>query len=207
MDSSIIFSMQNISKSFHGVTVFEDFSIDFKYGEIHCICGENGAGKSTLIKILSGAYQADGGTILYKNEPVMIHTPYEAQKMGIQTIYQEHTLFPKLSVTDNLFAGGELTKNGIVDKRDMRRRTKEILNYLNSKISPDRIVGTLSDSEQKMVEIARGLLKGSQLLILDEPTSSFSKNEVGYLFEVLDRMRRDGKCIIYISTILRKPLR
>ena len=115
MPEDLILEMKGISKSFPGVKVFEDFDFDLRKGEIHCICGENGAGKSTLIKMLSGAYTPDKGDIYFDGKKVVL-TPHSAMQIGIQTIYQEHTLFPLLNVVENLFVGKEVT-NGIVIKR------------------------------------------------------------------------------------------
>ena len=199
MPNGVIVEMKNIVKSFYGIDVFKDFSLEFREGEIHCICGENGAGKSTLIKILSGAYQPNGGEIFYMGKKVKIENPKNALELGIQTIYQEHTLYHKLKVYENLFVGHEYMKSGFVDKAQMIRKTQEIMDYLETDISPNATVGKLGDGEQKLVEIARGLVQQSKMIIMDEPTSAFSRKEIGHLMNVLRQLKKDGKCIIYIS--------
>lgn len=199
MPNEVLIEMKDIVKSFFGVTVFKDFSLDFRSGEVHCICGENGAGKSTLIKILSGAYQPNGGEIFFEGKKVSMDHPRIALELGIQTIYQEHNLYTKLPVYENLFVGHEYMKGKFVDKAAMINKTQEILDYLDTPISPNAVVGTLGDGEQKLVEIARGLVQKSKVIILDEPTSSFSRKEIEHLLNVIKQLKNDGKCIIYIS--------
>lgn len=179
--------------------MFKDFSLDFKAGEVHCICGENGAGKSTLMKILSGVYQPDNGEILFEGQPVHIQEPKDAIELGIQTIYQEHTLYPQLTVTQNLFPGREEVRKMICDEKTMLRKTHEILEYLGAEISPNAIVKTLSDGQQKLVEIARGLMQKAKVIVMDEPTSSFNRKEINHLLDIIRKLRNDGVCIVYIS--------
>ena len=198
MPEDLILEMKGISKSFPGVKVFEDFDFDLRKGEIHCICGENGAGKSTLIKMLSGAYTPDKGDIYFDGKKVVL-TPHSAMQIGIQTIYQEHTLFPLLNVVENVFVGKEVT-NGIVIKRSqMVARTREVLQYLHSNISPDDIVGNLGSGGQKTVEIAKALIQESKVIILDEPTASFSQTEIEHLLSIIRKLAERGLSVIYIS--------
>ena len=198
MPENLILEMKSISKSFPGVKVFEDFDFDLRKGEIHCICGENGAGKSTLIKMLSGAYTPDKGDIYFDGKKVVL-TPHSAMQIGIQTIYQEHTLFPLLNVVENVFVGKEVT-NGIVIKRSqMVARTREVLQYLHSNISPDDIVGNLGSGGQKTVEIAKALIQESKVIILDEPTASFSQTEIEHLLSIIRKLAERGLSVIYIS--------
>jgi ABC-type sugar transport system ATPase subunit len=199
MKDSLILEMKGIQKSFPGVKVFEDFNFDLIRGEIHCICGENGAGKSTLIKILSGAYVPDKGVITLDGENLENNTPRLAMKKGVQTIYQEHNLFPLLNVIDNLFAGNELANGLILDSQGMIDKTQDILSYLHSDISPFDIVGDLGGGAQKTVEIARALMQESKILILDEPTASFSKKEIDLLLNIVKKLSKEGISIIYIS--------
>jgi ABC-type sugar transport system ATPase subunit len=199
MKDSLILEMKGIQKSFPGVKVFEDFNFDLIRGEIHCICGENGAGKSTLIKILSGAYVPDKGVIALDGENLENNTPRLAMKKGVQTIYQEHNLFPLLNVIDNLFAGNELANGLILDSQGMIDKTQEVLSYLHSDISPFDIVGDLGGGAQKTVEIARALMQESKILILDEPTASFSKKEIDLLLNIIKKLSKEGISIIYIS--------
>ncbi len=198
MPEELILEMKGISKSFPGVRVFEDFNFDLRKGEIHCICGENGAGKSTLIKMFSGAYAPDKGEISIEGKKVVL-TPHAAMELGIQTIYQEHTLFPLLSVTENVFAGREITKGIVIDRPRMVAKTREVMEYLHSNISPDDIVGNLGSGGQKTVEIAKALIQESKVIILDEPTASFSQTEIDHLLSVIKKLAEGGLSIIYIS--------
>ena len=199
MQSKTILEMDGISKSFPGVKVFDNLCFDVREGEVHCICGENGAGKSTLIKILSGAHTPDSGIIRIDGEVVENNTPHLAMELGVQTIYQEHNLFPLLSVYENLFAGNEYTKGGLLKKSEMVQKTLEILEFLNSTISPYDIVGQLGSGEQKTVEVARAFIKKSKVIILDEPTASFSKSEIKNLLYIVKKLSSEGISIIYIS--------
>ncbi|MCE5330103.1 sugar ABC transporter ATP-binding protein [bacterium] len=167
---------------------------------MHCICGENGAGKSTLIKIISGAYQPDpGGTILFEGKQVLLNHPSVAMKLGIQTIYQEHMVFPHLSITENIFVGMEITKNGMMRKVEMKKKTAEVLEYLHSDLKPDQLVDELTSGEQKIVEIAKAMVLERKVIIMDEPTSSFSVNEIDNLLEIVKKISERGIGIIYIS--------
>lgn len=197
--SEEILQLSNISKTFPGVKALSGISFGLKPGEIHCICGENGAGKSTLIKIISGAYQPDvGGTILVEGKCVVL-TPHGAMNLGIQTIYQEHTIFPHLSITENIFVGMEITKNGIMQKDVMQEKTREVLEYLHSNLQPDQLVDELTSGEQKIVEIAKALVLDRRVIIMDEPTASFSVSEIDNLLEITQKIKARGIGIIYIS--------
>jgi ABC-type sugar transport system ATPase subunit len=196
---SEILQLRNISKTFPGVQALQNISFDLKEGEVHCLCGENGAGKSTLIKILSGAYQPDeGGQILFEGRSVIL-SPHFAMKLGIQTIYQEHVVFETLSIVENIFTGSEIVHRGILQKNEMRRQTAEVLKYLKSNLSPDTKLGELSSGEQKTVEIAKGLVFKRRVIILDEPTASFSSVEIDNLLDIIQTIKKTGLGIIYIS--------
>jgi ABC-type sugar transport system ATPase subunit len=202
-----ILQLRNISKSFPGVRALENISFDLKEGEVHCLCGENGAGKSTLIKILSGAYQPDeGGEIFFEGRKIVLN-PHFAMKMGIQTIYQEHVVFETLSIVENIFTGSEIVSRGLLQKREMRRQTAEMLKYLKSDLSPDMKMGELSSGEQKTVEIAKGLVFKRRVIILDEPTASFSSVEIENLLDIIQTIKKTGLGIIYISHHLEEVFR
>jgi ribose transport system ATP-binding protein len=207
MPEDLILDMKGIWKSYPGVSVFEGFEFDLRRGEIHCICGENGAGKSTLIKILSGAHAPDRGTILFEGRTVENLTPHSAMKLGIQTIYQEHNLFPLLDVVENLYAGNQITNGLIIDRPTMVAKTRKILEYLHSDVSPFDKVGRLSSSAQKVVEIAKALVQEAKVIIFDEPTSSFSQMETDHLFEIIKRLAQNDKSIVYISHHLEEVFR
>jgi len=194
-----VFRLKNISKTFPGVRALSHIDFDLIPGEIHCICGENGAGKSTLIKIISGAYQPDaGGTIEFEGKACSL-TPHSAMTLGIQTIYQEHTVFPDLSVTENIFAGLEVAHGGVISRKEMRAKTEEVLAYLHCGLNPDDNVGKLSSGQKKMVEIAKALVFRRKIVILDEPTSSFSASEIDMLLDVVKKVASTGLAIAYIS--------
>jgi len=166
---------------------------------VHCLCGENGAGKSTLIKILSGAYQPDeGGEIIFEGRKVVLN-PHLAMRMGIQTIYQEHIAFENLNIVENIFTGSEIVKRGVLQKSEMRKQTVEVLKYLKSDLSPEMKMGELSSGEQKSVEIAKGLVFKRRVIILDEPTASFSSVEIDNLLDIVQTVKNSGLGIIYIS--------
>ena len=194
-----IFRLINISKTFPGVRALSNIDFDLMPGEIHCICGENGAGKSTLIKILSGAYQPDpGGAIEFEGRKRTL-TPRLAIELGIQTIYQEHNIFPHLSVTENIFAGLEVMQGLKVDRNTMRQKAAEALDYLHCSFSPDAIAGELSSSERKLVELAKAVIFQRKIVILDEPTASFSSSEIDMLLEVIRKIVATGIAVVYIS--------
>jgi ABC-type sugar transport system ATPase subunit len=196
---SQILSLSNISKTFPGVKALQGIDLDLNEGEVHCLCGENGAGKSTLIKILSGAYQPDeGGTLVFGGKKVTLN-PHLAMSLGIQTIYQEHIVFDNLSIIENIFTGSEISRGILLNKREMRRQTVEVLKYLKSDLDPDRKLSELSSGEQKTVEIAKGLVFKSKVIILDEPTASFSSSEIDNLLEIIKTVKKDGIGFIYIS--------
>jgi ribose transport system ATP-binding protein len=207
MPEDLILDMRGIWKSYPGVSVFEGFDFDLRRGEIHCICGENGAGKSTLIKILSGAHAPDRGTIFFEGREVQNLTPHSAMQMGIQTIYQEHNLFPLLDVVENLYAGNQITSGLVIDCPTMLAKTREILAYLHSDVSPFDIVGKLSTSARKVIEIAKALVQEAKVIIFDEPTASFSQVEIDHLFEIIRRLAENKKSVIYISHHLEEVFR
>ncbi|MBV9674503.1 MAG: sugar ABC transporter ATP-binding protein, partial [Verrucomicrobia bacterium] len=196
---SEILQLQNISKTFPGVTALRNISFDLNPGEVHCLCGENGAGKSTLIKILSGAYQPDeGGQILFDGRPIILN-PHVAMQLGIQTIYQEHVTFENLNIVENIFTGSEIVKRGVLQKKEMRTRTVEVLRDLHSDLNPELKMGELSSGQQKTVEIAKGLVFQRRVIILDEPTASFTSSEIDHLLQIIETIKRSGLGIIYIS--------
>ena len=204
---SEILKLRNISKTFPGVRALQNISFDLKENEVHCLCGENGAGKSTLIKILSGAYQPDeGGEIYFEGRKIVLN-PRFAMKMGIQTIYQEHVVFETLSIVENIFTGSEIVSQGLLQKREMRRQTAEVLKYLKSDLSPEAKLGELSSGEQKTVEIAKGLVFKRRVIILDEPTASFSSVEIENLLDIIQTIKKTGLGIIYISHHLEEVFR
>ncbi|MBS1167788.1 MAG: sugar transporter ATP-binding protein [Proteobacteria bacterium] len=194
-----ILRLSQISKTFPGVRALEDISFDLRRGEVHCLCGENGAGKSTLIKILSGAYQPDEGGRIFFNGAEVSLTPRTALEMGIHTIYQEHIVFDALDITENIFVGAEIARWGIPQRKEMREQTERVLHYLKSDLSPDMRMSDLTSGQQKIVEIAKALVFRSNVIILDEPTASFSSQEIETVLDIVKTLKEDGIGIIYIS--------
>jgi len=198
--SNVILDVINVSKSFPGVKALDNVSFNLRKGEVHALVGENGAGKSTLMKILSGVYTADSGTIRYKGNEVVFKDAAQARDAGIGIIYQELNLIPALSVAANIFIGREpLTSFGALDEKKMNADSIAILNRLNIHIDPTTILNRLPVSKQQMVEIAKALSFDSEVLIMDEPTSALSEKEIDELFTVIHTLRNRGVAIVYIS--------
>ena len=191
---------ENITKKFSGVVALQHVNLEFHEGKVNAIIGENGAGKSTLMKILSGVYQDYEGRIVYKGKTVTFSNPREARDSGIAIIHQELSLIPWLTITENIFLGRELcTKWGILDKQAMRLKTMALLQKLKLDLSPETKVAKLKVGQQQVVEIAKALLVDADVIIMDEPTSAISEQEVDVLFETINDLRKENKAIVYIS--------
>ncbi|HEX9837921.1 MAG TPA: sugar ABC transporter ATP-binding protein [Anaerolineales bacterium] len=198
--SEHILDLKNISKSFSGVEVLHEVSFGLRPGEVHALLGENGAGKSTLVKVITGVHQPDKGEIHLNDAPVHFSDARESRRAGIAAIYQELTLFPDLDVAENIFVGRQpLTFGGRVDWRKLYAEAGKLLNSLGVKLDLKQKARTLSIAEQQMVEIARAFSINARILIMDEPTSSLTLNEVADLFRLVRRLRADGTAIIFIS--------
>lgn len=196
----VILEVEHVSKSFPGVQALDNVSFDLRKGEVHALVGENGAGKSTLMKILSGVYQADEGTIRYKGQEVSFHDVTQSHQAGIGIIYQELNLIPHLSVAANIFIGREpLTRFGTLDEKKMNTEAVALLDRLNIRLDPTTTLNQLPVSKQQMVEIAKALSIDSEVLIMDEPTSALTEAEIDELFSVIHTLRDRGVAIIYIS--------
>ena len=197
MEDILLF--QGISKSFPGVQALDDVSFSIRAGEIHTVAGENGAGKSTLMKILSGWYPPNTGTIVYKGRPVQIADPQAALALGISTVYQELMLCENLSVVENIFLGRELRSAAGVDWRRMHARAAELLDSFGVRIDTRALVKTLPIAQRQIVEIAKAINSNTKVLILDEPTSSLTVNETRVLFDNLRKFKGKGMTVIFIS--------
>ena len=192
--------MKGITKSFGPVHVLEGVDFSVLGGEIHALMGENGAGKSTLMKILSGVYTADAGSILIEGKPVAIRSTTDAESLGIAIIHQELNLIPQLTVMENLFLGREPQLFGIIDSRRMRAEATIWLNKVGgSHIDTAREAGTLSIGQQQLVEIARALSLNAQVLVMDEPTAALTDKETGNLFQIMTDLKKHGIAIVYVS--------
>jgi ribose transport system ATP-binding protein len=191
-----------ISKSFPGVKALNNVHLNVRKGEVHGLVGENGAGKSTLMKILSGAYIKDEGEIYWQGEKVEITKPKDSEELGIAIIYQEFNLVPQLSISENIWLGREPLANKalhLIDWTEMHKRTQQLLDDLDLDFDPKRPVAGLGVASQQMVEIAKALSLNAKLLIMDEPTSALSKNEIDQLFSVIQSLKEKDVSIIYIS--------
>jgi ribose transport system ATP-binding protein len=201
-----LMEVQHISKRFPGVVALDDVSLQFCPGEIHAVVGENGAGKSTLMKIISGAYIPDSGTIYLSGEKVSFSHPQEAQLKGISIIYQEFNLLPDRTVAHNIFLGREPSRLGIMDTRQMNNQASEVLKEIGVEkmISPTALTSSLSVAEQQLVEIAKAISFNSKVLIMDEPTAALTYTEVGLLDDLIGRLKQKGLAVIFISHRLRE---
>ena len=191
---------RGVSKSYGGVRALKDVTFTAYRGKVNVLVGENGAGKSTLMKILSGSEQPTSGEILLDGEPVHLGTPRDAMALGIGIIHQELSLFPNMTIAQNMFAGRELRRGRrFVNDAEQRRRTREVLTRLGQDLNPDALVGDLPIGQQQLVEIGRVLLEDVRVLIMDEPTSALSNHEVDVLFGVMGELREQDVTVIYIS--------
>jgi rhamnose transport system ATP-binding protein len=198
--TNVLLDARHISKSFAGLRALDRVSFDLRAGEVHALVGENGAGKSTLIKIMTGAEQADAGTLVVDGVAIADIDPHTTRALGIAAIYQQPALFPHLSVAENialsLERGGPWRR---IDRKARRRRASELLDRIGVALDPDRRVGELTMPEQQVVEIAKAIGADARIVIMDEPTASLTEREVSRLFAVIARLRGQGVGIIYIS--------
>lgn len=195
-----ILRLQEISKSFSGVEVLHKVGFDLRAGEVHALLGENGAGKSTLVKVITGYHQPDHGEIFLDDEPVMFTDTRDSRQAGIAAIYQELSLFPDLDVAENIFVGRHPLKYGLqVNWRDLYDQAKDLLDSLGVDIDLRQKARHLSIAQQQIVEIARAFSINARILIMDEPTSSLTLNEVAELFNLVRNLRDNGTAIIFIS--------
>lgn len=197
----VVLQMQDINKSFSGVQVLKNAGIEVIKGEVQILLGENGAGKSTLMKILAGAYSKDSGEIICKGKKVAIHSPKDAEDLGIAIIYQEFNLVPYLSIAENMFLGKEpMTKvPGKIDFVQMYEKAQQMLDHLGVAISPRTIIADLGIAQQQMVEIAKALSVQADIIIMDEPTAALTEKEISTLFAIIHKIKSEGVSIIYIS--------
>ena len=190
----------DIHKYFAGVRALDGVTLEIKPGEIHCLAGENGCGKSTLIKIISGVYQRDSGTVEFDGEKLDKITPIEAISRGIQVIYQDFSIFPNLTVMENLAINSQLAENRkIVNWKKMRKIAEEAVAKIGFKVDLDATLGNLSVAEKQMVAICRALMFNARLIIMDEPTTALTKKEVKALFRIILQLKAQGIAILFVS--------
>ncbi|SDG39620.1 sugar ABC transporter ATP-binding protein [Marvinbryantia formatexigens] len=197
--NEVIVSMKNITKTFPGVKALDSVNFELRSGEVMALLGENGAGKSTLMKILSGVYTRDGGTMEIFGKEYGDLTPKQAQQAGVAIIHQELNMCRHLSVTENMFLGRELRGKFSLDNAKMEEEAKRILDDLKINIDPRQTVGDLPVSKQQMVEIAKALSVNAKILIMDEPTSALTAREIEDLFRIIRKLKAEGHGIVYIS--------
>jgi rhamnose transport system ATP-binding protein len=196
----MLLQVADVTKSYDGACALNGVNFELRAGEVHALVGENGAGKSTLVKIITGAVQPDRGTITFDGRPVVANSPRLARSLGIAAIYQQPTVFPELTVAENLALGFEephLWRT--VDWKARYRRTAELLEKVGANIEPQADAGGLTVAEQQLIEIARALGSKTRVLILDEPTACLSEKETQILFDALRSLRAQGVGILYIS--------
>lgn len=191
---------EHVKISFGSVHALRDVSLEILPGEIHCLAGENGCGKSTIIKIISGVYQRDGGTIEFNGQKLDRISPIDAINMGIQVIYQDFALFPNLTVAENLALNTELaSRKKTVSWKNVRKIAEEAVAKINFKIDLDQKVEELSVAQKQMVAISRALMSNAKLIIMDEPTTALTKKEVSALFKIILKLKEQGIAILFIS--------
>ncbi|WP_422448958.1 sugar ABC transporter ATP-binding protein [Thermoanaerobacterium sp. DL9XJH110] len=202
-ENEFLLEMNNISKEFPGVKALDDVTLKVRAGTIHALVGENGAGKSTLMKCLFGIYRPNSGQVILNGEKVDINSPRDALKMGISMIHQELHPVPHRSVMENIWLGrfperryGPLS---FVDHKRMYEETEKLLNEFSIDIKPNTTVGSLSVSKIQLMEIAKAISYNSKIIIMDEPTSSLTENEVEHLFRIIRDLKKRGVAVIYIS--------
>lgn len=196
-----ILEMTRISKAFSGIKALEDVKLTVYKGEVLALLGENGAGKSTLMKILSGVYKKDSGSIFIEGSEVNIHGVKEAEKLGISIIHQELSLLPNLKIYENIFLGNE-KYNGLlkkIDKNFMREESRRLLSSIGFTVDVDTLVKDINIGEMQMIEIIKAISKQSKLIIMDEPTTALTDIETDRLFRVIKKLKSQGISIIYIS--------
>jgi rhamnose transport system ATP-binding protein len=195
-----VLELRGLSKSFGAVAAVQDVSFPLYAHEAHALIGENGAGKSTIVKMLAGVHRPDTGGLLLDDAPLDLHSPADARAAGIAVIYQEPTLFPDLSVAENIFLGRQpVTRGGRIDRAGVRKAAAELFTRLDVPLDPDRPARGLSIADQQLVEIAKALSAEARVIVMDEPTAALSGHEVERLFSVARSLRDQGAAILFIS--------
>ncbi len=197
--SENILELQSITKYFPGIKALDGINLNIREGEVHALIGENGAGKSTLVKILTGVYTPTAGKIIYQGKELSFKNAIEAQDAGITAIHQEASMFPELSVVENIYMGHHLKKNGSLDWKGMRARTRNLLQRMEIDLHPDTPVKNLGVAQRHMVEIAKALSIDAKVVIMDEPTSALTLREVEELYKIVRQLKKENKAIIFIS--------
>jgi rhamnose transport system ATP-binding protein len=192
-------TLTGLSKSFPGVRALHDVAFSLSAGEVTALIGENGAGKSTVVKLLTGIYQADAGSIAVDGVVQKFSNPADSWKAGITAIHQETAMFDELTVAENIFMGHSPQKRGLVDWQEMNARAQAILSSIESDIDSTILLKRLGVAQKHIVSIARALSHNARIVIMDEPTASLSAREIDELFRIVDRLKAEGRAILFIS--------
>jgi len=199
-DTGAVLALDGITKTFPGVKALAEVSLQLVPGKVTALIGENGAGKSTVVKILTGIYQPDGGTILVNGQPTRFPVPQAAADNGVTAIHQETVLFDELSVAENIFLGhAPRGKFGLIDLKSMTERAREILGSIGANVDPDHKLKDLGIANKHLVAIARALSIDARVVIMDEPTAALSHKEIEELYELVESLKAQGKAILFIS--------
>lgn len=202
MSPAPLLSITGISKAFPGVKALDAVSFDVRSGEIMALLGENGAGKSTIIKVLTGVYKRDSGSVTLDGKAINPKSTAEAQAIGIGTVYQEVNLLPNMSVADNLFIGREPRRFGLIDRKTMVRKARELLHSYGFELDVTRPLGQYSVAMQQIIAICRAVDLSAKVLILDEPTASLDASEVEMLFTLMNQLKAKGMGLIFVTHFL-----
>ncbi len=194
-----LFVAEKVDKLFPGVRALDGVTLSLEAGSVHALLGENGAGKSTLIKVITGLYKPDGGRLLLDGSEVTFGSPHESASAGIGVVHQERNLIPGFSVGENILLQKLPTSRGLVDRAAIRSEASRWLAELELDIDPDQPVTELSVAQAQLVEIAKALSVESRVLLLDEPTASITPNEAERLFRVVDKLKNDGRSVLFVS--------
>lgn len=195
----VILEMKEIDKTFPGVHALDHVKLDVRKGEVHALMGENGAGKSTLMKVLTGIYSKDSGSIIYEGKEVEFNNPREAQAAGIVIVHQELNMMGHLTVAQNIFIGREIMKGGIIDDAQMNEEARRLFAKLNIDIDPSETMSRLTVGKQQMCEIAKAISHEAKVIVFDEPSAALTESEIEELFKIIRDLRDKGMGIIYIS--------
>lgn len=187
---SNILEMKGIEKAFFGVTVLDKVDFSVEQGEVHALLGENGAGKSTLMNILAGVYTRDGGEVVFDGKPLVNTTVQKSENAGIAFVHQEINVFNDLKVYENIFMRKEIAKFGVLNKRAMIKQSRELFERLGVDIEPTELVSTFDTAKKQLLEIAKALFVNAKLIILDEPTTALSNEQIEHLFSIVNRLKK-----------------
>ena len=199
LSHEVILTMEGIDKSFPGVHALDHVNLEVRRGEVHALMGENGAGKSTLMKVLTGIYTKDSGTITYEGKEVEFHNPKEAQEAGIVIVHQELNMMNHLTVAQNIFIGREFMKGAMIDDAKMNAESKKLIDQLGINIDPTEKMGNLTVGKQQMCEIAKAISHKAKVIIFDEPSAALTEAEIDELFKIIRDLRDQQLGIVYIS--------